>query len=142
MKFVIILISTLLLLAGCNTTDVNTGAEPQSTEPAKLRVGMPESEVLNTLGEPKSRTSVTSENGEIVETWVYRHLVREWKTIQHTDFETIEKPNLITGEFEEVVVPVESTVQRTLHQEINIQIKNTQVIALDSEMIEDVDAAF
>ncbi len=132
----------MFLLIGCTTTDLGSVAKPQMDQPAKLRVGMPESEVLNTLGEPKSRTSVTLENGEIVETWVYRHLVREWKTIQDTDFETIEKPNLITGEIEEIVVPVESTVQRTLHQEITIKIKNAQVIALDSEMIEDVDAAF
>lgn len=142
MKCLVIFLSSMFLLIGCTTTDLGSVAKPEKDQPAKLRVGMPESEVLNTLGEPKSRTSVTLENGEIVETWVYRHLVREWKTIQHTDFETIEKPNLITGEIEEIVVPVESTVQRTLHQEINIKIKNAQVIALDSDMIEDVEEAF
>ena len=141
MKFVIILISTLVLLTGCTTTDVNTGAKPQFEQPAKLRVGMSVADVQSILGKPKTRTSSRMANGEVVETWVFRTLVREWDTIQHTDFETIQKPNLITGEMEEVVVPVESTVRRTLHQEITVKIHNDQVIGLDSKMIEDVDSA-
>ena len=40
-----------------------------------------------------------------------------------------------------MVVPVESTVRRTLHQEITVKIHNDQVISLDSDMIEDVDSA-
>ena len=144
---IVVLIMRLIVISsffivGCTTTDVNPVTKPEKAEPAKLKVGMSESEVLSILGEPKQKTSVTLGNGEVVETWVYRHLVREWRTIQHTDFETIQKPNLITGEFEEVVVPVESTVTRTLHQEIIVKIKNGRVIGIDSDMIEDVEEAY
>ena len=110
--------------------------------PAKLKAGMSESEVLSLLGEPKQKTSVTLGNGEVVETWVYRHLVREWQVIQDTDFETVQKPNLITGEIEEVVVPVESTVTKSLHQQITLKIKNARVVHLANEMIDDVESAY
>ncbi len=141
MKHIILLLAAMALLAGCNTTEVDSAAKPQASEPAKLKVGMSASEVTSLLGEPKSKTSSTLENGVVVHTWMYRTLVKEWKTIQHTDFETVLKPNLITGEFEEVVVPVESTVYRTLYQEIKVMIANGKVVSLDSDMIEDVESA-
>ncbi|MEX0321870.1 MAG: hypothetical protein AB3N63_06900 [Puniceicoccaceae bacterium] len=141
MKNILLLLTTMVLLAGCNTTEVTPSTKPQSAEPTKLKIGMSASEVQALLGEPKTKSSETLENGAVVHAWVYRTLVKEWKSIQHTDFETIEKPNLITGEIEEVVVPVESTVYRTLYQQVTIKTANGKVISLDSEMIEDVEEA-
>ena len=139
MKKSVILISSLFFLLGCMTEEVGPGAEPQTNQPAKIRVGMPESEVLNILGKPTRKTSVTQDNGEVIEVWFYRRFVREWQEIQHTDFETVPRINLITGEIEQEVVPVESTVTRSLYQRITVKVKNGQVIELSSRMDEDLE---
>ena len=140
MNRIVILLTALVLLAGCKTTVVDTSATSQTTEPIKLKVGMTKADVLELLGTPMKKTSQSLDSGSIVETWIYRILVKEWRTIQDTDFETIEKVNLITGEVYEEVVPVESTVLRRLFQEITLKIGADKVIFLDTDLIEDLDA--
>ncbi len=134
MKYITILVSALLLVVGCNTTKVTSDPNSKKQEPAKLKVGMTESEILSILGEPRTKSSKTWDTGAVVETWFYRNLLSEAREIQHTGIETTERINNLTGVMEEVVVPVESMVTRTLHQELTIMMMDGKVISLDSKM--------
>lgn len=138
MKILLVCICSFSLLFGCATKEVDSVAKPQSEKPARIRVGMSESEILSILGTPKRKSYIEENNGEVIEFWFYRHLVREWQAIQDTDFESVQKVNLITGEMEETVVPIESTVTRSLFQEITLKINNGKVIEITSEMDEDL----